>query len=155
MNHSAISNALTSSFKKAKVFDKAVESSRVSCSRIRMSVIIEIVSIGKENISTLATCFAKHSEAVCKKYYVRHFSEREAARISWSCYSMYKTSDDVKKASKMRADVIKKRPIASSKDIKRWLKEIMNKIKLLTNISIEDANLLKELENLQLHEDGL
>ena len=120
-----------------------------------MSVITEIVSIGKENISTLATCFAKHSEAVCKKYYVQHFSEREAARISWSCYNMYKTTDDVRKASKIRADVIKKRPMASSKDIKCWMKEIINKIKLLTNITIEYANLLKELENMELHDDGL
>ena len=111
-----------------------------------MSVIIETVSIGKENISTLATCFAKHSEAVWKKYYVQHYSERETARISWSCYNMYNTNDDVKKASKIKANVIKKRPIASSKDIF---------VKLLTNISIEDLNLLKELENLELHEDAL
>ena len=40
---------------------------RVSCSRIRMSVLTETVGLGKENISTIANCFAKHSEKVLQE----------------------------------------------------------------------------------------
>ena len=112
MDHSAISNSLTAIFKKALVSDKK-DSSRTSCSGIRMSVITEIVSMGQENTSTFATCFAKHSESVCKKYYVQHYSEREAARISWSCYQKYSTSDDIKKAAKIRQKIVDKQPVVS------------------------------------------
>ena len=78
MDHSANANAMASSFKKAKVFGNRTE--RVPCSRIRMSVITEPVSLGAEHLSSIDNCFAKHSEKVCKKYYVRHFSERERER---------------------------------------------------------------------------
>ena len=73
-----------------------------------MSIIAEIVTFGKENISTFAICWAKHSESVCKKYYIQHFSQREAGRILRSCYSMYKTRADPKKVVKMREKVITK-----------------------------------------------
>ena len=119
-----------------------------------MSVITEIVSFGKENISNLATCWAKHSEKVCKKYYIQHFSEREAARISWACYNMYKTPEDVKKAVNMREKIIKNVKVAKSNQIRKWIKDIINKIKLVTIITIEDARLMKELEKLSLQEDG-
>ena len=75
MDHSAIANAMASSFKKTKVFGNRTE--RVPCSRIRMSFINEPVTLEAEHLSSIANCFAKHSEKVCKKYYVRHFSERE------------------------------------------------------------------------------
>ena len=66
MDHSAIANAMASSFKKAKVFGNHTE--RVPCSRIRMSVITKLVSLGAEHLSSIANCFVKHSEKVCKKY---------------------------------------------------------------------------------------
>ena len=59
-----------------------------------MSVITELVSLGAENLASIANCFAKYSEKVCKKYYVRHFSEREAARLSWECYKRYTPQED-------------------------------------------------------------
>ena len=117
-------------------------------------VITEIVSLGKENISTLATCFAKHSEKVCKKYFVLQFSEREAARISWSCYDLYKPDADIRKAVKFRDSARSKVPVPSTETIKSYLGKIINKVKLLTNITIEDNGLTRELERLALHEDG-
>ena len=61
MDYSMISNAMTFSFRKANVLkdDTSSNTSRVSCSRIRMSILAEIVSLEKENISTMASCFAK------------------------------------------------------------------------------------------------
>ena len=75
-----------------------------------MSIITEIVSFDKENISTLATCWAKRKEKVCKTYYTQHFLERQATRISWACYNMYK-------AVNMRENVIKKVKTAKSNQI--------------------------------------
>ena len=149
MDHSAISNAMTSAFNKAKVLG----CSWVSCSRIRMSVLTEIVSVGTENISNIASCFAKHSEKVCKKFYVQHFSEREAAWLSWSCYNMYKPPADIKKATSIRKTAIEKAKVPCASTIKKWLQDIINKIRLLTNITIEDKNIMKELEKLSISED--
>ena len=67
---------------------------------------------------------------------------------------MYKTTDDVKKAVNMREKIIKNIKVAKSGQIRKWIKDIINKIKLVTNITIEDARLMKELEKLSLHEDG-
>ena len=111
-------------------------------------VITEIVSLGKENISTLATCFAKHSEKVCKKYFVLQLSEREAARITWSCYDLYKPDADIRKAVKFRDSARSKVPVPSTETIKSYLGKIINKVKLLTNITIEDNGLTRELERL-------
>lgn len=152
MDHSAISNAMTSSFHKANVFKDT--NTRVSCSRIRMSVLTEIVSLGRENISTIASCFGKHSEKVCKKHYVQHYSERDAARLSWKCYKMYKPKDDMKKAAEVRNKAIQKARIPSAWKIQKWMEEIIRKIQLLTNFTIEDTNVMKELEKLALHEDN-
>ena len=79
----------------------------MSCSRICMSVLTEIVGLGKENILTIANCFAKHLEKVCKKYYVQHISERAAGRISSDCHKRYKLQANVRKAGKVRNAVIK------------------------------------------------
>ena len=67
---------------------------------------------------------------------------------------MYKTPEDVKKAVNMREKIIKNVKVAKSNQIRKWIKDIINKIKLVTNITIEDARLMKELEKLSLQEDG-
>ena len=151
MDHSAISNGMTSSFHKANVFKDT--NTRVSCSRIRMSVLTEIVTLGSENISTIASYFGKHSEKVCKKH-VQHYSEHEAARLSWKCYKMYKTKEDMKKAAEVPNKAIQKARITCARKIQKWMEEIIRKIQLLTNFTIEDTNVMKELEKLALHEDN-
>ena len=117
-----------------------------------MSVLTEIVSLGKENMSTIANCFAKHSEKVCKKYYVQHFSERAAARISWDCYKRYKPQADVKKAAKLRDVAIKRSRTPSVHSIKKWIQDIVHRIRLYSNVTVVDNNLMKELEKLDLEQ---
>ena len=148
MDHSAIANAMASSFKKTKVFGNRTE--KVPCSRIRMSFITEPVSLEAEHLSSIANCFAKHSEKVCKKYYVRHFSEREAARLLlWECYQRYTPNQDPVKAGKMRSAAIKKCHVADTGMIETWIKELVAKIKLVSHDSnVVDANLQKELNKL-------
>ena len=125
---------------------------RVSCSRIRMSVLTEIVSLGKENISTIANCFAKHSEKICKKYYVQHFSERAATRISWDCYKRYKPQADIKKAVKVGNAAMKNSRIPTVKSIKKWIQDIVHRIKLFSNVTVRDDNLMRELDKLDLEQ---
>lgn len=54
----------------------------------------------------------------------------------------------------MRENFIKKVKMAKTNQIRKWIKEMISKIKLVTNITIEDTRLMKELERLSLHEDG-
>ena len=150
MDQSAIANAMAASFHKAEVFKNKQE--RVSCSTIRMPVLTEIVSLGKENMSTIANCFAKHSEKVCKKYYVQNFSERAASRISWDCYIRYKPQADVKKAAKLRSAAIKRSQTPSVRAIKKWIQDIVNRIGLYSNVTVVDDNLMKELNKLDLEQ---
>ena len=118
-----------------------------------MSVITELVSLGAENLASIANCFTKHSEKVCKKYYVRHFSEREAARLSWECYKRYTPHEDAPKASKVRVAAIKKCKMPNIKSIKKWIKDLATKMRLLSKDGIdEDKNLMKELEKLALEQ---
>lgn len=77
----------------------------------------------------------------------------EAAWIRWSCYNMYKLKADIKKAADVQRSVIQKAKIPSIKSIQKRIEEIVNKIWVLTNITIEDKNVVKELERLALHEN--
>lgn len=133
-----------------KIFSNSSEC--VPCSRIRISAITELASLGSENLSTIANCFAQHSEKVCKKYHVRHLLEREAARLSWKCCEKYKPRDGVCTVAKTRTAAMKKCGVSKTNLVKKWIKEITAKIKLLTNNDVEDQNLMKELNKLSLQE---
>ena len=111
--------------------------------------------MGQQNISTLTTCFAKHSQSVCKKHYVQMYLGREAARIYWSCYQKYRTSDDVIKAVDVRKSLIKNVELASTKKIKEWIDGTTGKLKLLFKNFADDANLLKQLGKFHLEENGV
>ena len=115
-----------------------------------MSLLTEIVSLGKE--STIANCFAKYSEKVRKKYYVQHFSERAAARISWDCYKRYKPQAGVKKAAKLGDTAIKRSRTPSVCAIKKWIQDIVHRIRLYLNVTVVDDNLTKELEKFDLEQ---
>ena len=124
----------------------------VSCSRFCMSVLTKIFSLGKESISTVTNCFAEHSEKVCKKYYVQHFSERAAARILWDCSERYKPRPDVKKTAKVRNAAIKRSRILLVRSIKKWIHVIVHRIKLFFNVTVQDDNLIKKLDKLNLEQ---
>ena len=96
--------------------------------------------------------FAKHSEKICKKYYVQHFSERAAARISWDCYKRYKPQADLKKTAKLRDTAIKRSRTPSVHAIKKWIQDIAHRIRLYSNENVVDDNLMKALEKLDLEQ---
>ena len=77
----------------------------------------------------------------------------EAAWFSWSNYNMYKPNAHVKKAPKIQKSVLEKAKVHSAKSIQIWIEEIINRIRLLTNITVEDKNIMREVENLALHKD--
>ena len=119
---------------------------------MRMSVITEIVALGKDNVETIANCFAKHGEKVCKKYYIQAFSERSAARISWDCYSLYKSQDNLKAAAAIRTKKLKTASLPTVSKIKNWIEEAVSRIRIDSNTNVEDKNLMKELQKLQTEE---
>ena len=61
----------------------------------------------------------------------------------------------MKKAAEVRNKAIQEARIPSAKKIQKWMEEIIRKIQLLTNFTIEDTNVMKELEKLALHEDNV
>ena len=66
---------------------------------------------------------------------------------------MYKPPADIQKAAKVRKTAIAKAVLPTTAAIRKWLQEITNKIKLLTNVTIEDVNIMKQLETLSLNEN--
>ena len=61
----------------------------------------------------------------------------------------------MKKAAEVRNKAIQEARIPSAKKIQKWMEEIIRKIQLLTNFTIEDTNVMKELEKQALHEDNV
>ena len=86
---------------------------------------------------------------------VRHFSEREAARLSWECYQRYMPNQDAVKSCKIRSAAIKKCHVADTGTIEKWIKKLVAKIKLASHDSnVDNANLMKELNKLS-REQGI
>lgn len=89
MNHSLVSKCITRSFGKSQVFLETKRYANVSSSRIRFSVITELIMLGEDTLDNIAHCFAKHSKETFKKFYVNFSSKREAARLSWKSLQMF------------------------------------------------------------------
>jgi len=89
LDHSALSNALTRSFELAGVLKAGDKYSRVSPSRIRCAVVTELVGAGGENTAAIARDFMKHRESTSMKFYIQHWANREAMRISMKCYNTF------------------------------------------------------------------
>ena len=96
VNHSMITKRINRSFEKAEVFKGTTMYQRVSCCRIRFSIITELVSLGKGDLENIAYAFAKHDKKTCCRFYVQFWNNREAVRLSWKCYEMLRplTADD-------------------------------------------------------------
>ena len=92
------------------------------------------------------------TQKVCKKYYVQHLSERAAARISWDCYKRYKPQADFKKAAKLRNAAIKRSRTPSVHAIKKWIQDIVHRMRLNSNVTVVDDNLMKELVKFDLEQ---
>ena len=146
MSHSSVTSCLTRSFDKASVFSDSCYFKSVSCSRISFSVITELVCLGTENLDNIAYSFAKHSKEVCKRFYVQYFSNREAARLSWKCYSLPKPlTQEEQKAVKEREDPLKKKSIPTFKDLQKFY-DMKNQIKISSHLDVTDDGLEKLLK---------
>ena len=82
------------------------------------------------------------------------YSKWEAAQISWSCYQKYRTSEDVKKAVTVRQSLLEEVKLASTKKIWDWIDDVKERLKLMFKNIGEDVNLLKQLDKLDLKENG-
>ena len=141
MDHSIISNGLTSSFRKANV--SLSTSCRVSPSRIRCACVTELVGVGGESCTNVAQSFMKHNPTTSKKFYIMHWENRQAIRYSMKCYTSFiKDEGSIKKFVTEREKVMEK-PLPTKEAVKRWLKVNQERIKNLSGESLDkDEGLL-------------
>ena len=117
LQHTTLSKCLTKTCKRTGIFQTEEEVfRRMTCSRIRFSVIMELVSLDEDNLDNIAFCFGKHSKEVCKKSYVQFWSTRATARLSWKCHQIYNT-DKEKKAVELRENILENKTIPEVDDI--------------------------------------
>ena len=111
MSHSLITTRLSKCFEKAGIFDNKPESyKRVSCGRIRFSIITELVALGEDSLDTIAHCYGKHGVEVCKKHYVQFYSNMKGAELSWKSYQKCRTlTKEEEKASATRLELLTKK----------------------------------------------
>ena len=152
--HDLITSYLWKCFEKAKVFpDKPVSYNRVACSRIKFSIIIELVSLGEDSLDSIAHCYSKHGIKVCKKHYIQFFSNTKATELSWKSYERCRTlTKEEKKASNTHLKLLVK------KTIKKWYKDFKSYHKVHFNVNVTDKGLEEILERFQhertLRKDG-
>ena len=69
LKHSTLTRCMTRLFERTGLFEGKKEIyKRVSCSRIRFSVITELRALGEDSLDNIEYCFGKHSKEVCKKF---------------------------------------------------------------------------------------
>ena len=146
MSHPLITNRLSKCFERGGVFANKPEAyKRVSCSRIRFSIITELVALGEDSLDSIAHCYGKHSVEVCKKHYVQFYSNRTAAELSWKAYKRCRTlTKEEEKAVNKRAELLSKKKLPAIRDIQKWYKELRSYHKVHANVDVTD----KGLENI-------
>ena len=71
MKPSLVSQCLTRPFEKSRVFCHVEnEYQNIFSWRLRFSIIMELICLGKEDLDSVAHCFGKVSIETCKKLYV-------------------------------------------------------------------------------------
>ena len=140
MEHSLVSNAMTKSFELANILIN--KTTRISPSRLRCSVVTDLVGVNGENCAVVAEQFMKHRESTSKKFYISHWANRESMRLSMKCYSRFLTKD-VEPIVKERKNLMTCTP-PNKCQILRWMKENAKKIKSTFNNDLDDdAGLLE------------
>ena len=84
MQHSNVTKCLTRSYKEAGMFDSDDKDTRVSPSRIRVSIATYHSSSGKD-IDNFASAFMKHRTDTSKINYIVCMSQQESIRLSMKC----------------------------------------------------------------------
>lgn len=148
MSHSLITTRLSKCFEKAGIFDNKPESyKRVSCSRIRFSIITEFVALGEDSLDTIAHCYGKHGVEVCKKHYVQFYSNMKGAELSWKSYQKCRTlTKEEEKASATRLELLTKKVLPTFQAIDRWYKRIKSYHKVHSHVDVTDVGLENLLE---------
>ena len=89
MSQSTITWRMIRSFEKAQIFDNKLEAyKRISCSRVRFSVITELIALGTESLHQIVYTFGKQKKVMCKYFYVQFFNNRNATRLSWKAFNV-------------------------------------------------------------------
>ena len=148
MSHPLITNLLSKCFENGGVFSSKPEAyKKVSCSRIRFSIITELVALGEDNLDSIAHCHGKHNMEVCKKHYVQFYSNKTATELSWKAYERCKTlTKEEQKAVNKRAELLSKKKLPAIRDIQTWYKELRNYHKVHANVDVTDKGLENILE---------
>ena len=125
----------------------------MACSRIKFSIITELVSLGEDSLDSIAHCYSKHGIKVCKKHYIQFFSNTKATELSWKSYERCRTlTKEEKKASNTHLKLLVK------KTIKKWYKDFKSYHKVHFNVNVTDKGLEGILERFQhertLRKDG-
>ena len=137
-----ITKCISRSFEKAQVFRGTSAYQRVSCCRIRFSIITELISLGKGNLENIAYAFAKQDKKTCRRFYVQFWNNREAVRLSWKCYEMLRPlTEDDKKAVQVREKSLEKKLVPSVQDIRKWYETKKNLIKVTSKLDARDEGL--------------
>ena len=130
MSPSLVSQCLTRTFEKSKVFCQVENKYKnVSPSRLRFSIITELICLNNEQLDYVAHYFGKVSTETCKKFYVQFFSNMEAARLSWKCINLFSISGNNEQAANLREKLIKKARIPNSTKIRKWYNQLLNSLK--------------------------
>ena len=83
MDHSMLSNALSTSFRLAGINE------RISCSRLRCAVVTDLVGISGEDCDAVAQHFMKHRPSTSRKFYINRWATIESMRIAMKCHSRF------------------------------------------------------------------
>ena len=133
---------LTATCERSGVFENVADSitKRMSTSRIRFSVITELVCLGEDSLDNIAYSFGKHTKEVCKKFYVQFWSNREAARLSWKVHQMVNTENEGKAINRKEKKLDQKK-IRQVKDTEQWITNRINTLKL-AGTDVDDPGLM-------------
>ncbi|XP_065678320.1 uncharacterized protein LOC136093608 [Hydra vulgaris] len=129
MTQSAVANGMTTSFKKAQVFDDEKKFGRVCPTRIRISIASELACQGEEGMEDVATLYMKNKPQTTKRFYVTNFNERKSARISIQVGQHYGL------AKKFQVNEM------SSKKLKKWLAKTAEQIKSISGEEYVDTEI--------------
>ena len=157
INHSLVSKCLTRSFEKAEVFEEDSYKS-VPQSKIRFSVITQLIMLGEDTLDNIVHCFVKHSTETCKKFYMQFYSNREATCLSWKSLRMFTNiAKEEEKAIEIRQTKLSRSVIPSLENIKLWHQDIRNILKLSEDLDLSNKGLetlIEQFKNeLRVNED--
>lgn len=148
MSHSLITTRMSKCFERAGIFEgKPGSYKRVSCSRIRFSIITELVALGENSLYSIAHCYGKHGVEVRKKYFVQFYSNREAAELWWKSYQRCRTlTKEEEKASNTHLELLAKKVLPTFWAIDKWYNNLKSYHPVHLHVDVRDVGLENIIE---------